>query len=254
MENRLEHLFSAQSEAYRAHRPTYDAALFAWLAERAPATALAWDCGCGSGQATGDLARRFARVAATDINAEQLAQAPVMPNVDYRRERAEAVSLADTSVDLTFVGQALHWFDVDRFYDEVRRVSKPGALLAVLSYNVCTITPELDALVWRLYRDVVGPYWAAERKHVETGYRDLPFPFETIEAPTAMLTASWDLARLLGYLQSWSAVASYRQATGNDPVEAMREAFARAWGAPESQRVVAWPLTVKVGRVETRGR
>lgn len=249
MEHRFEHLFSAQSDAYSANRPTYDRALFAWLAERSPATALAWDCGCGSGQATRDLAQCFERVIATDINAEQLSHAPALPNVDYRREPAEDVSIDDASVDLTFVAQALHWFDVDRFYEEVRRVSKPRALLAVLSYNVCTISPELDALVWQLYRDRVGPYWAAERRHVETGYADIPFPFETIEAPAAALAVSWDLSRLLGYMESWSAVASYRRATGNDPVEAMRDAFTQAWGEPGSCRTVAWPLTIKVGVV-----
>jgi len=250
MKHRLAGLFSAQSDAYSASRPTYDEALFAWLAQRTPATARAWDCGCGSGQATRDLARHFECVVATDISAEQLAHAPVLPNVDYRREPAEATSLGAASVDLTFVGQALHWFDVERFYEELGRVSKPGALLAVLSYNVCSISPELDALVWRLYRDIVGPYWAAERKHVENGYRDIPFPFATMEAPAATLSASWDLARLLGYLKSWSAVAAYRRDTHEDPVEAMREAFTRDWGAPERRRVVAWPLTVKVGIVK----
>lgn len=246
---RHKHLFSAQSDAYSANRPTYDPALFTWLARRSPTPSLAWDCGCGSGQATRDLAQCFERVIGTDINAEQLAHAPALPSVDYRREPAEAVSIGDASVDLTFVAQALHWFDVDRFYDEVRRVSKPRALLAVLSYNVCTINPELDALVWELYRDRVGPYWAAERKHVETGYAGIPFPFEKVEAPEAALAVSWDLSRLLGYMESWSAVASYRRATGEDPVEAMREAFTRAWGDPESRRVVAWPLTIKVGVV-----
>lgn len=250
MEHRHAHLFSSQSDAYSAARPTYDAALFAWLAERAPAAMRAWDCGCGSGQATRDLAHCFEHVVATDVSAEQLAHAPALPNVDYREEAAEAVSIADASVDLTFVGQALHWFDIDRFYEEVRRVSKRDALLAVLTYNLCAIGPEMDELVLRLYRDVVGPYWPAERKHVETGYRDIAFPFQTIAAPSAVLSASWDLARLLGYLESWSAVAAYRRATGKDPVEAMRDAFTRAWGEPGSQRNVTWPLTMKVGIVE----
>ncbi|GLQ90301.1 hypothetical protein GCM10007898_38760 [Dyella flagellata] len=152
------------------------------------------------------------------------------------------------SVDLTLVAQALHWFDLPRFYEEVRRVSRANALLAVVSYNLLDITPELDALVRHLYHDVVGAYWAAERRYVETGYETLPFPFERVATPAFGLRASWDLSRLLGYFQSWSAVASYRAATGQDPVEPLREQFARAWG-DQSERAVSWPLTIKLGRV-----
>lgn len=241
-------LFTAQSETYRANRPTYDPAFFAWLAQSAPGTARAWDCGCGSGQATEDLARYFREVVATDINAAQLDKAPCLDHVDYRCEPAEHTSLQPASVDLTLVAQALHWFDLPRFYAEVRRVSRPNALLAVVSYNLLNIAPELDALVHQLYHDVVGPYWAAERKHVETGYETLPFPFERVPTPAFALQARWDLSRLLGYFQSWSAVASYRAATGQDPVELLRDAFARAWGS-DPEREVSWPLTIKLGRV-----
>lgn len=241
-------LFTAQSDAYRAGRPTYDPAFFAWLAQAAPNTALAWDCGCGSGQASVDLARHFRQVIATDINASQLAHAPRQPNIDYRCEPAEGTSLAAASVDLTLVAQALHWFDVERFYAEVRRVSRPGALLAVVSYNLLNITPELDGLIHRLYHDIVGPYWAPERKHVETGYASLPFPFERVDTPPFALEAQWDVQKLVDYLYSWSAVASYRQATGQDPVQALREELHAAWGDAPA-RAVSWPLTIKLGKV-----
>lgn len=241
-------LFTAQSDAYRAGRPTYDPALFAWLAQATPDAGLAWDCGCGSGQASVDLARHFRQVVATDINASQLAHAPREPNIDYRCEPAETTSIAVGSVDLTLVAQALHWFDVERFYAEVRRVSRPGALLAVISYNLLNIEPALDTLIRRLYHDIVGPYWAAERKHVETGYATLPFPFETVATPPFALEAQWGFQRLVDYLYSWSAVASYRQATGEDPVQALRDELHAAWGAAET-RAVSWPLTIRLGRV-----
>ncbi|MFR0690486.1 class I SAM-dependent methyltransferase [Enterobacterales bacterium AE_CKDN230030158-1A_HGKHYDSX7] len=241
-------LFTAQSDAYRSNRPTYDPAFFAWLAQVAPSAGRAWDCGCGSGQASEDLARHFTSVIATDINAAQLDKAPRLANVDYRCEPAEQTSQPPASVDLTLVAQALHWFDVPRFYAEVRRVSRPDALLAVVSYNLLNITPELDALVRHLYHEVVGPYWAPERRHVETGYETIDFPFERVPTPAFALAANWTLGRLLGYFESWSAVASYRAATGLDPVEPLREAFARAWG-DQQERAVSWPLTIKLGRV-----
>ncbi|WP_374439762.1 class I SAM-dependent methyltransferase [Pseudomonas panipatensis] len=242
------HLFSQQADAYRAGRPTYDPALFSWLAEVAPGTRLAWDCGCGSGQASLDLARHFEQVVATDINAQQLRQAPRQANIDYRCEAAESTSLATASVDLTLVAQALHWFDVERFYAEVRRVSRPGALLAVISYNLLNIEPRLDALIRRLYHDIVGPYWAPERQHVESGYATLPFPFAQVATPPFALQAQWDFQRLIDYLYSWSAVASYRQATAQDPVQALRDELQAAWGDAPS-RAIDWPLTIKLGKL-----
>ncbi|MDH4584360.1 class I SAM-dependent methyltransferase [Pseudomonas sp. BN415] len=242
-------LFTRNSDAYRANRPTYDPALIAWLSQQAPDLSLAWDCGCGTGQATQDLARHFQRVVGTDISASQLARAEPAANIDYRYEPAERTSLADACVSLTLVAQALHWFDLERFYAQVRRVSKPGGLLAVISYNLTQIAPEVDALVSHLYHDILGSYWAEERKHVEQGYRTLPFPFERIEVPPFTLDAEWDLTRLLGYLESWSAMATYQAAHGSNPLDPLRERFQQAWGDPASTRRVSWPLVVNLGRV-----
>lgn len=242
-------LFTRNTDAYRANRPTYDPALIAWLSQQAPDQVLAWDCGCGSGQATVELARHFQHVLGTDVSAQQLAKAEQATNIEYRCEPAEQTSLAAGSVSLTLVAQALHWFDLECFYAEVRRVSKRGGLLAVISYNLSTITPEVDALVNHLYHDILGGYWAAERKHVEQGYRTLAFPFERIEVPAFTLDAQWDLARLLGYLESWSALGTYQATHGKNPLDPLRERFQQAWGDPASPRRVSWPLTVNLGRV-----
>lgn len=242
-------LFNIQADAYRAHRPTYDPALFRWLAAAAPGRALAWDCGCGSGQATADLARVFDRVLATDISAAQLAKAPPLANVDYCCEPAEHSTLADASVDLTLVAQALHWFDIARFHDELRRVARPGGLVAVLSYNLPQVTPAIDALVRRLHDEILGPHWADERRHVISGYADLPFPFRRLTVPPFALAADWEFGRFAGYLDSWSAVATCRAAGGGDPVAALRPALAAAWGEADSPRAVRWPLTVLAGVV-----
>lgn len=245
------HLFSRQADAYRASRPTYDPQLFAWLASLAPRTDLVWDCGCGSGQASADLARYFQRVVATDVNPAPLARAIPAPNIEYRCEPAETTSLASGSVDLTVVAQALHWFKLDGFCAEVRRVSRPGALLAALTYNLMETDPALDALVHTLYHDVLGQYWAAERKHVESSYRTLAFPFQRIPTPAMTLRANWNLTRFLGYLESWSALTTYRQRTGTDPLKALKSELARCWGDPEQIKTIHWPLTILLGRVAT---
>ncbi len=175
--------FSVQAAAYKDFRPTYPAAFFDWLVQIAPSSALAWDCGCGSGQASADLARRFGRVIGTDLSRKQLDLAVPAANVEYRCEAAEHSTLAAASVDLTLVAQALHWFDHASFYNEVRRVSKKNARLVALTYNLLQVTPAIDELVGQLYWETLRGYWPAGREHVENGYHDIPFPFERLVSP-----------------------------------------------------------------------
>lgn len=241
--------FAPVSGAYADFRPTYPPELFDWLAGIAPGRDLVWDCACGSGQASVDLAGRFAWVVATDASAEQLAGAPSHDRIEFRQAPAEASGLADASVDLVTVAQALHWFDLPRFHAEARRVLKPGGVLAAWSYGVQTVAGEdVNTLVQHFYREVVGPYWPPERVLVEQGYRGLDFPFAEFAAPKFAMTADWTLARLLGYFRSWSATGRYHKARGEDPVPALAAALAPLWGDPEVARRVTWPLAIRVGR------
>src|SRR5262245_19397483 len=177
-------LFSSVACEYALFRPGYPEELFDWLAQIAPAKDAVWDCGCGSGQASVPLAGRFARVFATDPSAQQIAAAKQHPRVSYSVGSAENTALSDASVDLVTVVQALHWFDVEAFYAEARRVARPGAVLAVWNYpRPAFVDPELDRRFLDFYRDVVGPYWPPERRHIEANYSTLPFPFEELPHP-----------------------------------------------------------------------
>ena len=114
-------------------------------------------------------------------------------------------------------------------------------------YNLRAGRVELDELR-DFYRDVVGPYWPSERRHIENGYRDLPFPFTAIEAPHFEMCAEWSLDALLGYLDTWSASRRYLAAHGRHPLAEVAEDLAAAWGAARVQ-TVTWPLFLRVGRV-----
>lgn len=244
--------FAAVSANYADFRPRYPAALFDWLAEHAPARSLAWDCAAGTGQASVDIAERFAQVVATDASRTQIEAAVPHPRVLYRVATAQDSCLVDRSVDLVTVAQALHWLDLEAFYTEVRRVLKPGGLLAVWTYGMHSMgDAAIDARVRHFYADVVGEYWPPERAHVETGYRDLPFPFAEIAPPAFTMTADWSLPQLLGYLRSWSATARYIRVTGEDPVIELGERLAALWGGTDATRTVTWPLALRVGRIKS---
>lgn len=243
--------FGPVSTRYAEFRPRYPEPLFDWLAQVAPTRTRAWDCAAGSGQASLGLARYFDRVIATDASRAQIESARPHPQVDYRVAPAQASSLADASIDLVTVAQALHWFDLDAFYAEVRRVLRPGGVLAVWSYGLHAVDRSaIDAAILHFYSELVGPYWPPERQHVAAGYRDLPFPFAEFTPPSFTMSTDWSLPQLLGYVRSWSATGRYIEAVGVDPVIELGERLAPLWGDPDAARGVTWPLALRVGRSE----
>ena len=242
--------FSAHAALYRDARPLPPADWFDWLAGQVRDRTLAWDAGCGNGQASVGLAPHFRRVVATDPSATQIAQALAHPAIEYRVEPAERSSLENGSVNLVSVSQALHWFDLEAFHAEVRRVARPGALVAISAYGDCSVDAAVDALKSKLYAETLEEDWPPERALVDNGYRDLPFPFSLVPAPTFMMRADWNLAQFLAYLSSWSGTQRHLKRTGLDPVERAAPELARAWGNPDRVRPVRWPFFTRVGRVE----
>lgn len=239
--------FSSVTQNYATYRPQYPAGLYAWLANHAPAQEQVWDCACGTGQASLGLAEHFQQVIASDASASQIAAAPEHPRIEWRVAPAEHSGLADASVDLVTVAQALHWFDLDAFYAEVKRVLKPGGVLAVWTYGVLKLSdPAVDTLVQHFYRDVLGSYWPPERAIVEQGYRTLHFPFAEFEPAAFSMQLHWNRAQLLGYLRSWSANDRYIKANGHDPVTDLEQALAAIWPA-DTTLLTEWPLSIRIG-------
>src|SRR6185503_15171043 len=108
--------FSGVASRYADFRPHYPAALFDYLATLVPRHSVVWDCACGNGQATHDLADRFDRVIATDASREQIASAKAHSKAEFRVAPADQSELSDGSIGLVTVAQAVHWFDLERFY------------------------------------------------------------------------------------------------------------------------------------------
>ena len=240
--------FSGHSEKYAQSRPRYPDKVYAYLASIAPGRSLAWDCGTGSGQAAIGLAKHFDNIYATDASAEQISHAYPHENVEYHAEPAEHVSLRDSSVDLVTVAVAIHWFNFDEFYREVKRVLKPNGILAAWTYNAVEISPEIDSLVWHYYRDIVGPYWPERIHYIEERYKTLPFPFEEINPPSFSMEIHWNLIQLAGFLDSWSATQRYKAQKGQHPLELIWDKLAAAWGDEKETRLVRWPLHFRIGR------
>ncbi len=240
--------FSGHAASYAAYRPGYPPRLFEILATLPRERRLAWDSGTGNGQAAVALAECFERVVATDPSEEQLRHALPHPRVEYRVGQAEDSGLAEGSVDLVTAAQAFHWYDFDRFFDEVRRVLVPGGVVAVWTYNLARVDPEVDRWTDRLARQIVGPWWPPERRWVDEEYQTIPFPFDEIEIAPLRYEDSLDLERFTRYMRTWSSFQRYQKETGRDPLDEIREGLTAAWGDPARERTVAWPIFLRAGR------
>jgi SAM-dependent methyltransferase len=239
------------ARGYQLYRPGYPVELFEFLARVAPRTDVVWDCGTGSGQAALGLTSLFSTVLATDSSLRQIIRGSGEGDVRFLVSSAECTSLASGSVDLITVAQALHWFDFDAFYAEVKRVAKPGGVLAAWAYPLLSAGPGVDGVLAGFVGETVGDFWPLERRYVDGHYENLPFPFTRLETPRFFSTAKWSLGDLVGYVGTWSAVNRYRETTGHDPLPRLADKLTAVWGGAHRRRVT-WPLPLLLGRVESR--
>jgi len=242
-------LFGDRAEEYARHRPSYPEELFDRLGALVVRRELAWDCGAGSGQASRSLALRFERVVATDSSLRQLASGVAAERVGRVAATAERTPLRDRCADLITVSAALHWFDRRKFWEEVQRVARPGAVVAAWSYYRSRTDRAIDAIEIRYANDVVGSAWPAGFALNRANYGDLDFPFERLPWPELYAEARMRLSDYLAYMRTWSASQAWAREHGSDPVEQVRDNLERAWGDPELERSVRWPLHGVIGRV-----
>jgi len=245
LEHQFKDYFSEDSDAYSRYRPDYPKALFSYLSTLTPCNDRAWDCATGSGQSALALSKHFTEVIGTDASQNQIDHAIKKPGITYQVETAEQTSISSNSVDLITVAQALHWFNINEFSNEVIRVLKPKGILAVWTYGLFDINPDLNNIIHHLYSDTLDLYWPPERRIVERGYKDITFPLGEITPPVFQMTVEWDLSQLLGYLCTWSAVKKYQHKEGINPVEALHEEISSLWGDPNGKRLIQWPLTLR---------
>ncbi|MXN91933.1 methyltransferase domain-containing protein [Flavobacterium sp. Sd200] len=239
--------FSAQSAAYSQFRPHYPAEMIQYILSHVQNFDMALDVATGNGQVAVALAPYFKEVYATDISTKQLENAKQLPNIIYKEGSAEETGFNNSQFDLITVAQAIHWFDFDVFYREIKRVLKPNGILAVMGYGVFSTNLDTDIILSHFYKEIVGPYWDAERKYVDENYTTIPFPFREIESRKFFNRFTWTLEQLVGYLQTWSATQHYIKDKGVDPVHLIYNDLKTSW--QKSDKQVFFPLLLRIGEV-----
>ncbi|MEQ9379007.1 MAG: class I SAM-dependent methyltransferase [Imperialibacter sp.] len=240
--------FSDKASGYAAFRPKYPETLFNHLYTHTKTFDAAWDAGTGNGQVAAVLAGKFNRVYATDISIKQLMKVPNMANLSSFVADEAAPQISDASIDLITVAQAIHWFQVDKFCDEVSRVAKPGALLATWGYGLIQLPSAYQPAVDRFYSKVVGPYWDPERKHIDNRYADISIPFKELKPSEHFeMTYKWNAESLEGYLNTWSSVGNHVKEKGENPVPRLISELTSK-GLPAAFEVM-FPLFTRLFRV-----
>lgn len=240
--------FSDRARFYLLYRPQYPPTLIDFIINHVSIKKLAWDCGTGNGQTAKEIAKYFAQVYATDISAQQLENASLSANIIYALEPAERTSLQDNSVNLITVSQALHWFNFAAFYNEVKRVSAPGAVIAVWAYGLISITPAINKIIQHYHFETLKDYWDEERKHVDDNYANIPFPFKQIPHPAFHINVNWRLEELEGYLNTSSAIKKFIAQNNFNPVEELLVKIKARWKDGVA-RPITFPIHLKMGFV-----
>ncbi|KAK9930245.1 hypothetical protein M0R45_027288 [Rubus argutus] len=257
-------LFDKQAEVYSEARPTYPKEWYSKLAGLTPQHSLAWDVGTGNGQAALGLAEHYEQVLASDISESQLKHAFQHPRVRYIHtpmsiSEDEMVNLIggghENSVDLVTVAEAVHWFDLPKFYSLVKRLlRKPGGTIAVWAYNKLLVSPDFDP-VFNHFREKCIPFQNPNLIYIRENYRTLPFPFEGVglshegEPMTLEIPKEMSFQGLMRMLKSYSAVPTAKDQGVDLLSEEVIKEFQRVWGGHDLVRSVKYEAFMLVGKL-----
>lgn len=157
---------------------------------------------------------------------------------------AEKLEAEDDSVDLVVCSQSMHWFNLDKFYPEVKRVLKPNGVLGATGYSniptisvsptiavsptttvtpTTTVSPTINVTpTTTVSEDEAGKeltnhlkttyehkylrqYQVEKLKAIDNRYIDLDFPFEHFTRIEGINSfVDTSVEKLEGYIKTWS--------------------------------------------------
>lgn len=241
--------FDIPAHVYAKGRPTYPAELYLWLSQQIGNQACVWDCGCGTGQVSVDLTAYFDQVEASDIRESQIAKATPHRKINYHVAPSEKTPYPDQYFDAVCVGQALHCFDLDVFWAEIKRILKPNGLFACWGYTGLNVSPEIDSIIKHQVLSVIHPHWPSRNKIIWNQYESVDFPLEMIEVPEFSLKFKWNANRMLDYIRTWSAFRALPEEESKQLIDEIWPEILQIWKDPDLKKDVSIPFFVKAGRL-----
>mmetsp|Transcript_6983 Transcript_6983/g.14473 ORF Transcript_6983/g.14473 Transcript_6983/m.14473 type:complete len:272 (-) Transcript_6983:1128-1943(-) len=259
--------FSRNASKYARFRPRYPTELYDYLervVNRDRASIVVWDAATGNGQVAVDLAQRFSQVYATDASPQQIAHAFPHPQVIYSVCVSEATPFPPDHFDLVTVANAVHWFDIPKFFVEVQRVTRPGGVIAVWAYaRLETSSETVDGVIQWCFDDLLQSYVPEQWKIIWDGYRfDFPFlpvsndvPAESNDEaePNFFVTGDLTLEDVVGFLMTTSPFCRFMEKNDKSSVEGLLDTvktrLEEAWPPNTTILTMQMPLIFRMGRV-----
>jgi SAM-dependent methyltransferase len=237
--------FSRQAASYGRGRPDYPQPLLTWLREAlqlGPGTS-AVDLGAGTGKFTRLLLQTGAAVLAIEpVDAMRAQLLQDFPGITALAATAQAMPLADASVDAVLCAQAFHWFASDSALREIGRVLKPGGKLGLV-WNVRDETVDWVAAITR----IMAPYEADTPRFHSGQWRRL-FPHELFsqlqERAVAHEHVGSAQAVILDRVLSVSFIAAL-PATERDRVAAQLESLIATHRELRDRPAIAFPYVTR---------
>ena len=131
--------FSNKADNYAKGRPDYPVAVVDFIKTLIDEQPIIADIGAGTGKFTKLIADLGYQVFAVEPNQDMFNQLQItvadVPNAKTVLATSEATTLADQSIDIITVAQALHWFDLEKFKVECQRILKPNGWVVAMYNN-----------------------------------------------------------------------------------------------------------------------
>ncbi|XP_059159776.1 putative methyltransferase DDB_G0268948 [Physella acuta] len=174
---------------------------------------LAVDVCCGTGQSTLPLTKYFGKVTGVDISEDQVREMPTdVKNLKAVVSSAEDLYFLESgSVHLVTIATSLHWVNRDKFFDEARRVLKPGGTFVAYSYWFDQLANnEAETFMKKMLHTVFGKYLTSRLDVMENKYATIKFPFSHIKRYDGIkIPAEMTLKEYIGYIASFHYINLY---------------------------------------------
>lgn len=240
--------FGENSDKYLKFRPDYPDELFQWLNDFTPCHKIALDCGTGNGQAALKLAKFFDKVIAIDINKKQLEKAYYHPKIKYQIMPAEKISLENKSIDLIASASAAHWFNLEKFYKECKRLLKPQGRIVIWTYSwPQTENNQINKELIKI-KTKLSQHWEKESLLHLNQYTDLQFPFTTLESPKFKFEMNWSLNQLINFFTTWVCIKKYILKIDENFLKNTRNRLQTCWPKNSTANFI-FPIYLKAGKL-----
>ena len=184
------------------------------------------DLAAGTGKLTALLAERYPEVVAVEpVAAMRALLERSVPGVRALDGTAEAIPVADESVDAVFVAEAFHWFDSAAAGRELARVLRPGGWLVVcFNFGQGDFAPGLSDAARAVLEEAMAELPPSGGPRVDSGAWRLGLAaFEPLEERVVEHEWTTDTAGVASYYVSVSSTGALSDAARGELRERLLE-------------------------------